>query len=173
MQPPSCGRKLALAWSATETVAHMKVAFATSDRVIVDQHFGASAGFAIYGVDAERAHLIEVVEFKTANDDVGGESPEVLGGSSHNRLAEKIATLAGCAAVYCLAVGGAAVRQLMAGGIQPMRLDDPLPIEEILSTLCRAVRDGGVAWIERARARQRSEDDRVRLTRLADEAWEE
>ena len=151
----------------------MKVAFATSDRVIVDQHFGASAGFAIYGIDDERAHLIEVVEFNVAGNAVDQEDSTAFGGTSHNRLADKIATLAGCAAVYCLAVGGAAVRQLIAGGIQPMRLDDPTPIEGILSTLCHAVREGGVAWIDRISRRHALEDDSGRLARLADEAWEE
>ena len=45
------------------TTAMLKVAFATSDRVTVDQHFGASVGFAIHAIDGVRARLVEVAEF--------------------------------------------------------------------------------------------------------------
>ena len=144
----------------------MKIAFATSNRVSVDQHFGASTGFAIYGIDETRTRLIELVEFP--------ESPAGPdGGSSHNRLAEKIAALDGCAAVYCLAVGGGAVRQLLAKGIQPMRLDDAMPIDALLDELRRLAYVGGVAWIDRAVRRARGRDGVERLAQLADEVWEE
>ena len=153
----------------------MKVAFATSSRVSVDQHFGASTGFAIYGIDETRTRLIELVEFPEGQapaSDVG-KPAEPDGGSSHNRLAEKIAALDGCAAVYCLAVGGAAVRQLLARGIQPMRLDDETPIDALLDDLRRLAHIGGVAWIDRAVRRARGSDGVERLAKLADEAWEE
>ena len=147
----------------------MKVAFATSNRVSVDQHFGASTGFAIYGIDETRTRLIELVEFP-------GAPAGPYGGSSHNRLAEKIAVLDGCAAVYCLAVGGAAVRQLLARGIQPMRLDDAMPIDVLLDELRRLAHVGGVAWIDRAVRQARGQvgaGGMERLAQLADEAWEE
>jgi nitrogen fixation protein NifX len=41
----------------------LKVAFATDDRVSVNQHFGASVGFAIFALDGERARLVSVAEF--------------------------------------------------------------------------------------------------------------
>lgn len=40
----------------------MKVAFASSDRKLVDQHFGSACSFVIYGVDAEQMihrHYVE------------------------------------------------------------------------------------------------------------------
>ena len=158
--PHPCGRKLALAWSATDAVPSvLKVAFATSDRVTVDQHFGASLGFAIYGIDGERAKLVELAEF-----------PEEAMDGNENKLAEKIAVLADCAAVYCLAVGGSAVRQLLACGIQPVRLEEATAIEPLLDDLRRSVREGGVSWIERA---TRREADTSRFDRMAEEGWQE
>lgn len=164
MRPQAHGRKLTLAWSATEAAASsppamLKVAFATSDRQCVDQHFGASLGFAIYNVDATRARLVEVAEF----------TDEAMDGNE-NKLAEKIAALAGCAAVYCLAVGGSAVRQLLAGGVQPVRLDGAAAIDELLAELRRAVREGGVVWVDRA---LRREADGERFARMAEEGWQE
>lgn len=152
----------------------MKVAFATSNRVSVDQHFGASTGFAIYGIDETRTRLIELVEFpEDAVTASAAGKPAEPGGGSHSRLAEKIVALDGCAAVYCLAVGGAAVRQLLARGIQPMRLDDAAPIDALLDELRRLAHVGGVAWIDRAVRRARGRDGVERLAQLADEAWEE
>lgn len=165
-----------------------KVAFATDDRVAVNQHFGATVGFAIYALDAERARLVQVAEFP----------PESMDGNE-NKLAEKIAALAGCAAVYCLAVGGSAVRQLLAGGIQPVRMEDETAIEPLLVQLRTAIREGGIAWIDNALRRQpqqgqdvaatppltgceaprglhklvKREGDGSRFDRMAEEGWQE
>jgi len=140
----------------------LRVAFATDDRERVNQHFGATTGFVIYMLDGERAKLVEVAEFAEVDD--GGMD------GNENKLAAKIAALQGCAAVYCLAVGGSAVRQLLACGIQPVRLDDAAPIEALLGQLRQAVRDGGVPWIDKALKR---DADAGRFERMADEGWQE
>lgn len=151
---------LALAWSATDEVpAMLKVAFATDDRTRVNQHFGAALGFAIYALDGERAKLVQVAEF--AEESMDG---------NENKLPAKIEALSGCAAVYCLAVGGSAVRQLLAQGIQPIRLDDEAGIEGLLGELRRAIRDGGIPWVDKAL--KRDKDDR-RFDRMAEEGWQE
>lgn len=161
---PSPLRKLTLAWSATDPEPGtlpptLKVAFASRDRAHVDQHFGAAEGFVLYTVDAERARLAGVLEF----------AAEAMDGNE-NKLAEKISALAGCAAVYCLAVGGSAVRQLLAAGIQPMKLDEAEAIEPILQAISCGVREGGVTWIDKA-LRQHADDGR--FERMAEEGWQE
>ncbi len=152
-------RKLSLASSTESVPAMLKVAFATRSRARVDQHFGASEGFAIYALDGERSRLIEVAEFSRESMD-----------GNEDKLPAKIAALSGCAVVYCLAVGGSAVRQLMAGGVQPIRLEEETPIEKLLAELQRAVREGGVPWIDKALRRGR---DASRFDRMADEGWTE
>jgi nitrogen fixation protein NifX len=137
----------------------LQVAFATDDRVRVNQHFGASVGFAIFALDGERAKLVSVAEF--AEESMDG---------NENKLPAKIAALSGCAAVYCLAVGGSAVRQLLAGGVQPIRLEEEASIERLLGELQKAVREGGVPWVEKALARDK---DAGRFDRMADEGWQE
>lgn len=137
----------------------LKVAFATDDRATVNQHFGAATGFAIYALDGERAKLVELAEF-----------PELPMDGNEDKLAAKIGALAGCAAVYCLAVGGSAVRQLLAAGIQPLRLDDVEPIERLLGRLRTAIRDGGVPWVDKALKR---DADAGRFDRMAAEGWQE
>jgi nitrogen fixation protein NifX len=137
----------------------LKVAFATDDRVRVNQHFGASQGFAIFALDGERSQLVGVAEFSRESMD-----------GNEDKLPAKIAALSGCAAVYCLAVGGSAVRQLLAGGVQPLRLDEETPIERLLAELQRAVREGGVPWVEKALHREK---DASRFDRMAEEGWQE
>ena len=89
---------------------------------------------------------------------------------NEDKLAQKIAALSGCAAVYCLAVGGSAVRQLLAAGIQPIRLDEDVAIHTVLDQLRLAVRNGGVSWVDRV---VRRHDDAGRFERMAEEGWQE
>ena len=141
----------------------LKVAFATADRVSVNQHFGATAGFAIYAIDEGHAKLVEVAEFPadSYNNSMDG---------NESKLTEKIAALTGCAAVYCLAVGGSAVRQLLAGGIQPVRMEEETSIESLVLELRKAVREGGIAWIDKLIKR---DQDSHRFDRMAEEGWQE
>ncbi|MCM8611863.1 NifB/NifX family molybdenum-iron cluster-binding protein [Accumulibacter sp.] len=138
----------------------LRVAFASSDRSTVNQHFGAAAGFAVYAVDGERARLVEIVEFPPAALD-----------ANEARLPARVAALAGCGAVYCLAAGASAVKQLLAAGVQPVRLDDETGIDLLLRQLSRAIRAGGIDWVDKA-SRRRDGDD-TRFGRMLDEGWEE
>lgn len=135
----------------------LRVAFASDDRTTVNQHFGAAAGFAIYAVDGERWQLVEIAEFP----------PESMDGNE-TKLPAKIAALAGCAAVYCLAAGGSAVKQLLAAGVQPVRLDDGVRIETLLKQVSGAIRDGGISWVDKA-----LRSDAGRFERMAADGWEE
>jgi nitrogen fixation protein NifX len=137
----------------------LRVAFASGDRRSVDQHFGAAAGFVIYAVDGERAKLVQVAEFDVESMD-----------GNENKLPAKIEALAGCAAVYCLAVGASAVRQLIACGIQPMRLEAPEPIDGVLAQIGAGIREGGVPWIDKALGQPK---DAGRFERMAEEGWQE
>lgn len=137
----------------------LKVAFASDDRSTVNQHFGAAVGFAIYALDGERWQLVELAEFP----------PETMDGNE-TKLPAKIAALAGCAAVYCLAAGASAVKQLLAAGVQPVRLDDETDIEPLLKELSAGIRDGGIPWVDKA---LRKESGAGRFARMAEEGWDE
>ena len=143
----------------------LRIAFATDDRMHVNQHFGAAAGFAIYAIDAERSHLVAVCEYaRFANDSMDG---------NEDKLASRIAALCGCAAVYCLAVGASAVRQLLASGVQPVRVEHATAIDSLLVTLRQAIRSGGVAWIDRRLQDADGARDDDRFARMAQEGWDE
>lgn len=135
----------------------VKIAFATSDRRAVDQHFGAAESFAIYELGADSVRLIEVVEFmETAMDGHEG------------KLAAKVALLVDCAAVYCNAAGASAIQQLLAKGIQPMRVDEGSAIEVLLSGLQKNLVSDTPVWLAKHLKKQSD------TSRFADdEAWQE
>ena len=136
---------------------NVKIAFATSDRKAVNQHFGAAESFAIYEVGEQEMRLIEVVEFiETAMDGHDG------------KLAAKVGLLGDCAAVYCNAVGASAIQQLLAAGIQPMRVDEGSSIDELLCGLLKSMANEPPAWLAKHLKKQSS------AGRFAeDEEWQE
>ncbi|QID19471.1 nitrogen fixation protein NifX [Nitrogeniibacter mangrovi] len=153
-------RRLQLAWSIkAEPAVTLRVAFASSDRQRVDQHFGAAEAFAIYEVAPGRANLVGVGEFAT----------EAMDGNE-DKLAAKVAFLDGCQAVYVMAVGASAIKQLLTRGIQPIRVGEVDAVPALLEELASAMRDGGVAWVDKAIAARTRSDDR--FADMADEGWD-
>lgn len=139
----------------------IKVAFATADMKSVDQHFGAAESFAIYGVDADDTRLIEVAQFGKLKMD-----------GNEDKLAGKIAILEGCVAVYANAIGGSAVNQLKAGGIQPVKVSPGAEIGDLLAALQDELRQGPSAWLARAIERL-NPADADRFKAMEAEGWEE
>lgn len=155
-------RRLQLVWSIRqEPEAVLKVAFASTDRTRVNQHFGAAEGFAIFEVTPEKATLVGVAEF----------AEEAMDGNE-DKLGAKVDFLDGCAAVYVMAIGASAIKKLMAKGVQPIRVDEVDAIDDLLLDISKAMTEGGVAWIDRAIAAQTKAKSEDRFASMAEEGWE-
>lgn len=139
----------------------LRVAFASSNRDTVDQHFGSSRSFAIYGVNPERAQLLKVIEFGDLDQD-----------GNEDKLVSKLELLDGCIAVYCRACGASAVRQLLAIGVQPVKVAEAARIDELIDSLQVELRDGPSTWLAKAIQRTRGPDQQ-RFDAMAAEAWDE
>lgn len=129
----------------TEEEAFLRVAFATSDRQGVDQHFGSAQSFVTYGVDMDHAQLLSVCEFSDYGQD-----------DNEDRLASKMELLDGCIAVYCRACGASAVKQLLAKGIQPVKVSEGAAISDLIYALQQELREGPSTWLAKAIQRQMS-----------------
>jgi nitrogen fixation protein NifX len=140
----------------------LKVAFASRDRRHVDQHFGAAEAFAIYAVEVESAALLEVVQFLDASH----ESQD----GNEGKLAAKIALLEGCVAVYCQAVGASAIRQLLAQGIQPIKVREGARVDDLIAQLQQEWLSGPTSWLAKA---IRGPGDESRFAAMAAEGWRE
>lgn len=156
-------RRLQLVWSIRqEPESVLKVAFASTDRTRVNQHFGAAEGFVVYEVTPDKATLVGVAEF----------AEEAMDGNE-DKLAAKVDFLAGCVAVYVMAIGASAIKKLVAKGIQPIRVDNVDGIDDLLVDISRAMAEGGVAWIDKALAAQaKASGGDDRFAAMEEEGWE-
>jgi len=139
----------------------LNVAIASSDLVRVDQHFGSATRLGIYRVTADRADLVSVARFDAAEHD-----------GNEGKLAAKIAALAGCAAVFCQAAGGSAVRQLLAVGIQPIKLDAGTAVGQTLTWMRNEIKKPTLPWVVKALQPDTQHDDPTRFDAMANEGWE-
>lgn len=137
----------------------LKVAFATSDGKVVDQHFGSAQGFAIYGVNPERVQLLTLSEFGPLEQD-----------GNEDKLVSKLALLQGCIAVYSRACGASALRQLLAIEVQPVKVPEDALIEELLAALQAELREGPSSWLAKAIQRHRGVDP-SRFDSMEAEGW--
>lgn len=139
----------------------IQVAFASGDRVQVDQHFGAASAFAIYKVGMDSAQLVEVARFvETAMDGHEG------------KLDAKIALLEGCAAVFCEAVGGSAIQRLLSKGVQPVKVEGGTTIDSITAMLQGELREGPTGWLAKAVSKA-AEKGTDRFAEMESEGWQE
>lgn len=138
----------------------IKVAFATTDRLRVNQHFGAAEAFAIYEVTPDKATLVGIGEF----------AEEAMDGNE-DKLIAKVDFLEGCAAVYVMAVGASAIKKLMTKGIQPIRVNEIDGVDDLLGEISKAMREGGVAWVDRAVAAQ-AKKTADRFASMEEEGWQ-
>ena len=136
-------------------------AFATSDLRNIDEHFGSATRFAVYRVFADHDESINVTAFDAAKQD-----------GNENKLAAKIAALEGCAAIFCQACGGSAIRQLMAQNIQPIKVDAGTTVAATLAFLRGEVAKPTAPWIVKTLARANPQND-GRFAAMASESWQE
>jgi len=154
-------RHLRLVTPTEESNMSVKIAFASSDRRQVDQHFGAAESFAIYELSDDDARLVEVAEFTDTDTAMDGHE---------GKLAGKIDLLQDCAAVYCNAVGASAIKQLLARGIQPLKVEEGTLIDTLLTELNQSLQSSPPAWMVKQIKRQNAGD---RFGSMAEEGWEE
>ena len=171
----------------------LKIAFATTDMETVNQHFGSAKSFAIYAVDKENTQLLEAAQFgelsQDGNDgckDTGGTTPRMgeveqrmerlpramQGAIAEDKLSVKIDLLSGCAAVYCQAIGGSAINQLIAKGIQPVKVHEGSKIKDLIVDLQNEMKAGPSSWLAKA-INQHKTSDPERFNQMEDEGWDE
>ncbi len=143
----------------------LKIAFASSDRRQVDQHFGSARSFVMYEVDADHVQVRDVVEFGTLAQD-----------GNEDKLNAKIEALSGCAAVYVLALGGGAVTRLARIGVQPLKVPRGSSVDRLLAAVQAELRAGPSSlqtspWI--ARALRAQHGDGSRFNAMEAEGWSE
>ncbi len=139
----------------------IKVAFATSDMLHVNQHFGSAKSFAVYAVNPEQAEMLEAAQFGELAQD-----------GNEDKLAVKIKLLDGCSAVYCQAVGASAIKQIIGQGIQPIKVHEGSLIKDLIVDLQNEMKSGPSSWLAKA-INQHKSPDPGRFDSMEDEGWQE
>ncbi|MCK9607919.1 MAG: NifB/NifX family molybdenum-iron cluster-binding protein [Methylomonas sp.] len=137
------------------------VAFASSDGEIVNQHFGSSLGFHVYGIDGSTASLLAVKSFGKEKRD-----------GNEDKLKPKLAWLTGCDMVYCGSVGGTATNELIKLGAHPVIVKGGPDIDEIITELQKEITGTMSPLLERI-FKQKTGKDNSRFEEMADEEWDE
>ena len=116
----------------------MKVAFTSSTGEIIDQHFGMADGFCIWEVGPEEARFLETLQVgKTGEDE-------------EDRIASRVAVLAGCSIVYTMQIGGPAAAKVVAHKIHPMKTGTEVSVSEIVGKLQEVLRGNPPPWLRKA-----------------------
>ncbi len=119
----------------------MKVAFASTDKVHVDEHFGQAVEFYIWEIGPEQAAFSGVVQVLSDAD-----AP----GHSDDKIEARGAALADCALVYVGEIGGPAAARLVAKKIHPIKSKDREPITIVVEKLQQVLKGNPPPWLRKA-----------------------
>ena len=87
----------------------MKVAFASTDKVHIDEHFGKAEEFYIWDIGPEEAAFSGVAQLKAE------------GGYIDDKIEARTSVLEDCAMVYVGEIGGPAAARLVQKKIHPIK----------------------------------------------------
>ena len=133
-------RRLRLIDVAATDGAALRIAVATQSNRSVDETFGRATLFAIYDVSVDACRLVELLEFAVQPrrcDDAANDNPD----DCEDRVAARIAALAGCHLIFARRIGDIAVAAAMKSNIHPVELARDEPITALLDR-CRAMLAG-------------------------------
>jgi nitrogen fixation protein NifX len=116
----------------------MKVAFASTDKIHVDEHFGRAEKFLIWEIGPEQAGFTGLVQVKAEGQD------------EEDRIEARSAALADCALVYVAEIGGPAAARLVAKKIHPIKSKEREPITTVVAKLQAVLRGSPPPWLRKA-----------------------
>ena len=127
----------------------IKVAFATKDMQTINAHFGGAKEFVVYDVSKDGFTLSGVIKTDTS----------ALNGDDKTDF--KVKALKGINIMYCESIGGTAAAKVIRGGINPMKVNEPRKIEDVLSELVVMINDNPPPWVKKIMNIQTENDPRL------------
>lgn len=116
----------------------MRVAFASSDKVNINEHFGMAPNFVIWEIEPDESRLAGVVQVAATGDD------------EDDKIAARLAALTDCAIVYVTQIGGPAAARLVANKIHPLKSKEPETIAAAVEKLQEVLRNNPPPWMKKA-----------------------
>lgn len=116
----------------------MLIAFASSDGISVNQHFGWSKSFELYRVTEQSAEFLKTLD--SSQDGIEDE---------HEKLAYKIGTVKEADIMFCSQIGPTASKMVLAAKIYPMRAGENERIDEAIKKLQELLLGNPPPWLLR------------------------
>ena len=116
----------------------MKVAFASTDKIHIDQHFGRAEEFYIWEISSDNAEFSGIIQVHEEGDD-----PD-------DRIEARCKGLDDCALVYVAEIGGPAAARLVAKKIHPLKSKDRAPIKDTVEKLQEVLQGTPPPWLRKA-----------------------
>ncbi len=127
----------------------MKIAFATTDGRMVDEHFGRAGMFSIYELTGQVSQFLEIRKFADGADQAVV-STRSKGQEHEDAVQDKVERLADCKLIYLTEIGGPSAARLVKKGIMPMKVKETVSIEDALDQLLNTVKQSPPPWLRKA-----------------------
>lgn len=100
----------------------LRVAFATADGTVVDEHFGRCDRFDVYDLSPDSVQLVASRAPASAEDATG-------------RIESRLELLRDCAILHVASIGGAAAARVVNAGIHPLKVAEGTAIADLTARL--------------------------------------
>ena len=127
----------------------MKIAFATTDGVNVDEHFGRAGMFVIYELKDSGYSFLETRKFSEGRD-AAIEGTKGMGRIHDEHVDHKVDRISDCRIIYLTEIGGPSAARLARKGIMPVKVREAVSIEESIQRLAETVRNSPPPWLKKA-----------------------
>jgi len=127
----------------------MKVAFATTDGITVNEHFGRAGMFVIYELNSSGYSLLETRRFSEGRDSAV-EGTKGMGKIHDEQVENKVDRISDCKIIYLTEIGGPSAARLARKGIMPVKVKEPVGIAESILKLSETIQNSPPPWLRKA-----------------------
>jgi len=127
----------------------MKAAFATTDGIHINEHFGRAGRFLLYEFGPDGCEPAGEVVFSEKGRDAAVESTKGTGQKHEAAVEDKVDRLGECALVYFTNIGGPSAARLTRKGIMPVKVEDGTDISESAEKLMETIRNSPPPWLRK------------------------
>ncbi len=126
----------------------MKIAFATTDGITVDEHFGRAGLFSVYEISPAGFEFVEQRRFADGRDNAVEESRgnEL---EHDNVMRNKVEQLCDCKIIYFTNIGSPSAARLVNKGLMPIKVKQEVPIDQELEKLLTTIQNSPPPWLKR------------------------
>jgi nitrogen fixation protein NifX len=127
----------------------MKVAFATTSGVRVDEHFGRAAKFLIYEFTGEGYKKVEERIFSGEARDAAVENTKGMGAEHDAAVEAKVEKISDCKIIYMTNIGGPSAARLGRKGILPVKVKEEAAIIDLAEALMDTIKNSPPPWLKK------------------------